>query len=58
MFKLKNLIIEFLFISLFVYIAPFHYRPKRCPLLYRDECGMWNCAYHFKDGKYDKCQRK
>ena len=40
-------------------IAPFHFKPKKCPYLFdQKDCAIWNCDYHYTDGKYSDCRKK
>lgn len=47
----------FLFYMKASLIAPFHFRPKKCPYLGKGHCPIWNCKWHYKDKKYSDCQR-
>lgn len=40
------------------HLAPFHFKPKKCYVIDRANCRIWNCKYHFKDGKYSDCQKE
>lgn len=52
--KRLKYILFFLFAS---FIAPFHFRPKKCYVHDRLNCPIWNCKYHYKDNKYWDCQK-
>lgn len=36
-------------------ILPF--KPKKCYVLDRTKCRIWNCKYHYKNNRYDDCQK-
>lgn len=49
---------QFLFRNYACYVAPFHFKPEKCYEINKDKCRLWNCKYHYKDNKYDKCQKE
>ena len=60
---------KFLFFMYASFIAPFHFKPKRCPMD-GNNCPIWNCKYHYdgfelnglkycRNARYaEKCQRE
>lgn len=37
------------------FIAPFHFRPSVCHVPDPSKCRIWNCKWHYEDGKYCDC---
>lgn len=48
----------FLFYTFMCHVAPFHIYPKRCFVPDKNNCPIWNCKYHYKNNKYDVCQKE
>lgn len=48
---------EFLFYLYACFVAPFHFNPKKCYVKHPEKCRIWNCRYHYKNEKYDDCQK-
>ena len=52
----KGLLVQATFYFMAALIAPIHFKPISCPIEDKEHCRIWNCKYHYRDNKYDKCQ--
>lgn len=46
-----------LFYIFAAFIAPTHFKPRRCYVIDKSKCRIWNCHYHYKDNRYSDCQK-
>lgn len=49
---------KFVLFYLYASFVPFYIKPKKCYVIDRGKCPIWTCEYHYKDGRYDDCQKK
>lgn len=47
----------FIFYLFAVFVAPFHFAPKKCYVIEKCKCPIWNCKFHYKNGKFGECQK-
>ena len=50
--------LKYILFYIYAVFYPGYIKPENCFVIDKSKCRIWNCKYHYKDNKYDNCQKE